>query len=310
MSNKYSVKLVSSRTGLSPQLIRTWEKRYQAITPERTPTGRRLYSESDLEKLMLLKRATQMGMAISNIASLSIEELYELVDKRSLSNINNDTLPADDSASYHLDQCMTSIIKSDYEGLESSLLNASTSLGQQVVVEKVIHPLLTQIGEMWHKGEIKIAQEHMASSIIRSMLGSMLISGKIASNGPTLLVTTPPGQLHEFGALISAVTAVSLGWRVIYLGPSLPVEEIADSVLKHKADALALSITIVDKKSNFEIDLRRLKKIIGNEYRVLVGGQGAGYYQQTVTEINAKLVDDLDDLKKKLSDLRPTGNPV
>lgn len=300
MDNKYTVKLISDRTGLSPQLIRTWEKRYKTISPIRTYTNRRMYSDDDLEKLMLLKRATNMGMPISTIAKLSIKELYELVDKRNIAEKAESIPSRDDSSDFHLNNCLTNIFEYDYSGLESSLLNASFSLGQQTLIEKVIHPLMNRTGELWLNGEFQISQEHMVSTIVRSLLGSMLVSGKTNSKGPILLVTTPNRQLHELGALMSAITAFSLGWQIIYLGPNLPVEEIANSIIKHRADAVALSITYPLNDSALNLDLQRFRKIINNQFPIIIGGQGAQNYADMINSIQAIYVKDLKELKMEL----------
>jgi len=305
MENKFTVKVVSIRTGLSPQLIRTWEKRYQAVTPQRTATNRRLYSKDDIEKLMLLKRGTSMGMAISTIAPLSIAELYELLDKRDIKDTDRPQESREDAADFHLIQCLKAIRAFDHANLESSLLNASSALGQQALVEKVLHPLLEQVGEDWLHGEMLVAQEHMASAVIRSILGSILVSGKISNEGPTLVVSAPSRQLHELGALMAAVTALSLGWRVIYLGPNLPVDEIAGAINAQKAAAVAMSITYPTNDAALEIDLERFRKMVGPELPVIIGGQGSHHYLKAIDAINAVHVENLAAFKELLSDWPP-----
>jgi len=304
MDNNFTVKLISDRTGLSPQLIRTWEKRYKAVIPVRTATNRRMYSENDLEKLMLLKRATTMGLAISTIAHLSIKELYELVDKRNITEKVNYLPGRDDATDFHLNNCLTNIINFDYTGLESSLLNASSSLGQQTLLEKVIQPLMYRTGELWFNGEFQIAQEHMVSTIIRSLLGSMLISGKTDSKGPILLASTPNRQLHELGALAAAITAMNLGWRAIFLGPNLPIEEIANSIIKHQADAVALGLTYPTNDSALNLDLQRFRKIIDADFPIIIGGSGAVHYLDVIRSIQAIYIKDLNKLKNELVNLR------
>lgn len=301
MENMFTVKVVSTRTGLSPQLIRTWEKRYQAVKPQRTATNRRLYSKDDLEKLILLKRATLMGMAISTIAGLSVAELYELLDKRDIDKTELPNGNRDEATGFHLDQCLKAVRSFDSATLESSLLNASSALGQQSLVEKVLHPLLEQVGEDWLHGEMLVAQEHMASAVIRSILGSLLVSGKISSDGPLLVVAAPSRQLHELGALMAAVTAVSLGWRVVYLGPNLPVDEIAGAVKTQKANAVAISITYPVNDSALKIDLERFRKIVGPELPVLIGGQGSKHYLDTIESIAGTHIADLEQFKEALN---------
>ena len=117
MENKYSIKAVSVKTGLTPHLIRMWERRYGVVSPYRTETNRRLYSEDDINKLMLLRRATMQGQHIGNIAGLSNEELIEILrvtePESSYSSVE-DT----DSAKYHLEQCLDSVKKLDSSNLE------------------------------------------------------------------------------------------------------------------------------------------------------------------------------------------------
>jgi DNA-binding transcriptional MerR regulator/methylmalonyl-CoA mutase cobalamin-binding subunit len=302
MENRLSLNLVSKRTGISPQLIRTWEKRYQAVTPQRSATNRRLYSDADLEKLLLLKRATAMGLAISAVANLSIEELHELVDRKVVGS-STDTPPplGNDAAGYHLENCLRAIGNFDYAGLESALLNASSALGSQQMVETVIHPLMEKTGAFWLSGEFKIAQEHMASTIVRSLLGNMLVSARSSVESPRLVATTPSHQMHELGALMSAVTATSLGWAAYYLGPNLPVEEVADAALRHNADAIALSITYPTTDPLLSTDLQRLRKIVGADIPILIGGQGADNFITCILEIGAIKVSDLSQLKTELA---------
>lgn len=302
MSNKFNIKVISNRTGLSPQLIRTWEKRYNAVEPDRSVSNRRLYSEQDLEKLILLKRATSMGIAISSVAQMSIEELYGLVDKRNIEEVVSDkNFVMEDAAEYHFKKCIEQIEKSDYSGLESALLNASSSLGQLTFIEDVIQPVMKYTGDCWFSGEVKIAQEHMVSSIVRSILGSILISGHTKGVGSTLLVTTPSRQQHELGALMSAVIALSLGWQVVYLGPDLPVEEIAQAAVKQKASTIALSLTYPANDPVLKTDLLRFKKIVGDRFKLIIGGRVADSYLDTIEEIDAVFVKDINALKEVLA---------
>ncbi|KAA3633278.1 MAG: MerR family transcriptional regulator [Calditrichaeota bacterium] len=303
MKNKYTVKMVSNRTGLSPQLIRAWESRYNAVKPERSATNRRMYSEIDLEKLILLKRATVMGLAISTIAHLSVEELYELLDKRTLTEdeFKTEKNKSNTAAHFHVERCLVDIKNFDYASLESNLLNASSALGQTSFIEKVVEPLMVKTGENWAKGDFQVCQEHMVSSIIRSILGSMLVSSRSESSGPIILITTPNKQIHELGALISALTAISLGWNTIYLGPNMPTEDIAKAAAMHQADVIALSITIAIGDAALDFELQKLRKIVGNDVSIIIGGQGALSYTDTFKKIHAVAVSNLNEFKEALN---------
>src|SRR5262245_25366803 len=75
----YPIRAVARRTGLTSHVIRVWEKRYGAVSPMRTPTNRRLYSDTDVERLRLLHQATLAGHSIGQIAQLPNERLQALV---------------------------------------------------------------------------------------------------------------------------------------------------------------------------------------------------------------------------------------
>ena len=61
----HSIKIVAQRTGLSSHVIRVWERRYDAVSPRRTETNRRLYSDGDIERLKLLGEATEIGHTLA-----------------------------------------------------------------------------------------------------------------------------------------------------------------------------------------------------------------------------------------------------
>jgi DNA-binding transcriptional MerR regulator/methylmalonyl-CoA mutase cobalamin-binding subunit len=306
MEHKHQMKIVARRTGLSPHLIRMWERRYQAVTPERTETGRRLYSDEDIERLALLRQATLAGETISQVANLSREELARLV-AASIDINPPSNMPAvadSDQAEYHLAQCLEMVKNLDSTNLEARLLRASVALGQQVFLEQVLQPLLVKTGDMWSDGSLKVAHEHLASAVIRSLLGSMFVSMHSDTAGPLILTTTPIGQLHEFGALMVSVIASSIGWKSIYLGPNLPAEDIAAAVEQRQADAVAISIVYPPDDPHVELELKKLSRLLGSRTRILVGGRAAEGYRKTIDNIKAVMVSDLTDLKRTLNQLR------
>jgi DNA-binding transcriptional MerR regulator/methylmalonyl-CoA mutase cobalamin-binding subunit len=300
------MKIVARRTGLSPHLIRIWERRYQAVNPERADTGRRLYSDEDIERLALLRQATLAGETISQIANLSREELARLVASSPDLDTMADPPPIidDNQVEYHLNQAVEMIRNLDSANLEARLLRASVVLGQQVFLEKVLQPLLVKTGDLWSDGSLKVAHEHLASAVIRSLLGSMSVTMRSEDSGPLILTTTPISQLHEFGALMVSVIASSIGWRTMYLGPNLPAEDIAAAVAKGQASAVAISIVYPPDDPHLELELRKLHRMLGDKTRILVGGQSARAYSKTLDEINAVIVNDLADLKIELNNVR------
>jgi DNA-binding transcriptional MerR regulator/methylmalonyl-CoA mutase cobalamin-binding subunit len=280
-----------------------WEKRYGAVVPARTPTGHRLYTDEDIERLVLLSRATAAGESIGQIATLSREELARLVPPEELQRSASGQAEQADFE-YHLKLCQEAVENLDSTGLEARLLRASLSLGQQVFLEKVLHPLLQRTGDLWANGTLKVAHEHLASAVTRSLLGTMVVSGHNHGTGPIILCTTPSGQLHEFGALMAAVTAVSLGWQADYLGPNLPAEDIAAAVNQRRAAAVALSIAYPPDDDHLHLELRKLRQYLDDSIVLFAGGHAARAYRKTLAEIGAIRVEDLAGLRKRLTQSR------
>jgi len=300
----YPIRIAAKKTGMSPHLIRMWERRYSAVTPRRTSTGRRLYSDEDIERLVLLRRATLEGQSISQIADLNPDQLRELISKDVEDSVDKDKNFERMSIENHLKLCLQAIKNMDAVGLENRLLRASVSLDQRVFLEELLHPLMEMIGRMWADGHLQVAHEHLASAVIRSLLGEMYLHNNSGDSNPLLLSTSPYGQLHEFGALMVSVIAASEGWRTIYLGPSMPVDDIADTAISRGADAITLSLVYPENDPEIIRELRRLRKMIGTDIQIVAGGRAITTYTDVLDEIGATRINKLSDLRRELTLIR------
>ncbi len=166
-----AIRTVVRRTGLSPHVIRIWEKRYKAVEPERIGTNRRPYSDEHIERLALLRELTQAGHGISRVAKLSTEELREMT-KHSASQNGKTPLPSTtDAQPTCLDECIAAVQSLASRRLNETLKRAATELGFQGLLQRVIAPLAQSIGELWRSGSITAAHERFDSAIIRVFLG-------------------------------------------------------------------------------------------------------------------------------------------
>ena len=304
MEHGHPIRVVARRTGISPHLIRMWERRYSAITPQRTVTGRRLYNDDEIERLILLRRATLEGQSIGQIARLSREQLLALIpDYRTPAEAEPDRR-AEATVDQHLNLCLQSMRDLDAAGLETRLLRASVALGQRTFLDRLLHPLLEITGEMWSDGRLKVAHEHLASAVVRSLLGTMYLSNTADSTDPLLISTTPVGQRHEFGALMASVAAATGGWRTLYLGPNLPAEDIIEAADSRGASALALSVVYPTDDPQLPAELRKLQLLNDRRLPLLVGGRAAKAYEPVLTEIGARRIGGLVDLRGELEALK------
>ncbi|MGB5849513.1 MAG: MerR family transcriptional regulator [Ignavibacteriaceae bacterium] len=303
---KYPIKVVSQMTGLSVFVIRAWEKRYNVVVPQRTETNRRLYSEKDIEKLMLLNEAVHGGHNISGVASLTIDELRSVLEhKRNTSTVmNSSSVEISSDVNLIIDNAIEAIKAYDDKALETLLLKSSAKMSQPQLIENLIIPLVYKIGDMWHEGSIRIANEHLASAVIRSFLSNLIEQHIHSDSAPIIISATPRGQDHELGALIVGVVAASAGWKVIYLGPNLPIEEIAAVTENLEARVIALSIVYPNDDPQLRKDLLNLKKMLQENISLIVGGRAANGYIDVLDGIGAIIVKDTKQLRVELEALR------
>lgn len=296
-TEEFPIRVVARRTGLSPHVIRAWERRYKVVEPQRSGTNRRVYSAADVEKLNLLQAAITSGHSIGRVATLSLEELRSMV-----ASTRADSPPS--VKSKFVEACLSAVQSLDARQLESELAHANLALGHVGLTQKVIAPLLDRIGELWRSGDLPVAQEHMASSVIRSTLGAMRESFDLPESAARIVVTTPAGQLHEFGALLAANAAGSEGWRVTYLGPNLPAAEIAGAAKATGAKVVALSVIYPPNDPHLSVALRDLRRLLGSDVALIIGGRAARSYGNVMEEIGAMHIEDLSTFRSQLERLR------
>ena len=304
----HPMRVVARRTGLSSHVIRIWERRHQAVEPIRTQTNRRLYSDADVERLKLLHQATGYGHSISQIARFSTNQLESLIADDAYSAtrpvpIQNSAADPQNPESY-VDEVLAAVRNMDPRTLEAVLFRAEVGVGRNKLFSQVIEPLMQQIGELWSNGDLRIANEHMATSAIRSFIGGLENTTLSSSKGPAIVIATPAGEWHEIGALLVSLTAAGAGWSVVYLGANLPAEEIAAVALEHRARAVALSMIYGDNGDHhLGAELRKLRRALGAETAILVGGRGAQQNLDILDGIEAEVLTGLDVLGTRLESL-------
>ena len=304
----HSIKVVVRRTGLSAHVIRVWEKRYQAVVPARTETNRRLYSDEDIARLQWLQQAVQAGQSIGRIAHLPTDELVNLVHAEqaaaSLAQRATDGEDKEKDPGEFLERALVAVQKLDTVSLENQLVRASIALSQRHLLEAVVQPLMERVGQMWQEGTLRIADEHLASAVVRSFIGNLRASFQVSAAAPHLVATTPAGQLHEIGALLASVVATSEGWNSTFLGPNLPAEEIAGAAAQKDAKAVLLSIVYPGDDPQLGGELVKLRRLLGDDMALLAGGRAARQYQRFLDQAGAVTPANLSELRDSLNALR------
>ncbi|MBX3175051.1 MAG: cobalamin-dependent protein [Gemmatimonadaceae bacterium] len=297
----HPVRLVAQRTGLTPDVLRAWERRYAAVTPQRTAGGQRVYTEADLRRLTLLARAARSGHQIGGLVPLSNEELTRLIESderesRTRSGLGAET-PAVES---FLSTALIAVEEFDGARLEQTLRAAVLRMPAEEALDEVVAPLLFTIGSLWHRGQLSPANEHLATTTIRRVLHWMTDPAAAPAGAPTIVIGTLANQLHELGAMLAATTAAGNGWRVAYLGPNLPAAELARAAQFAKADCVALSIVYPVDDPALASELRALRELLPPKVALVVGGSGASAYGPVLSDIGADTISSLGTLRQWL----------
>lgn len=312
---RYPVRLVALRTGLSPHALRAWERRYRVVTPTRSEGGQRLYTDLDIERLLRLRRLTERGHAIGRIASLPLDELARLEDHIPAEQLEPRRLgapgPGADPLSRdgvgNADSVVAAALQAtrrlDTVELQAVLEQAAVTRGVPRFIDHVVAPLLQRIGHGWSERSVTVAQEHMATAVIRRVLGWLVRVYQVRGVAPTLVIATPPHHAHELGALMAAASAAAEGWSVTYLGPDLPVTDLVTAVRQSGAQAVGISAVHQPPGGDLLGALRETRAGIPGDVALLVGGTAAVQARDAVEAAGCRVVESLAELRAVLARL-------
>lgn len=256
---KYTIKTVSARTGIRSVTLRAWERRYEVLNPQRADNRYRQYSDRDIEILRWLKDRVDNGIPISAAAS----ELKKMAKKGEWADIiPSGVVPQSGQpawpAQYYAEQLYRVLLKHDEMRAGELLQEALASFGLISTFMEVVTPCLVEIGEAWYRGSILVTTEHFASVFLRGKLLTMLQSFPVRRSAPSILIGGAPGEQHEIGSMMMAVLLRSEGFRVEYLGPDIPLDDLADYAKTEKPKMIILSATT----ETAALELRSMQALI------------------------------------------------
>jgi len=295
----FTIKAVAARTGLSTHTIRAWERRYGVLSPQRTETNRRLFTLEDVERLSLLKKATDMGHAIGAVAGLTNRELQFLCAPAQ-TVLHESTL----------ELCLQAVERLDATELRRLLTAQANEFGLRRVVDETVVPLLRQAGSKWHEGTWSIAHEHLASAVVRAFIDEVRLRMQPDPRARRIVACTLAGQMHEFGALLAALEAVLSGWNATFLGASLPPTDVAEAVNRLGADALAVSLSLPIDAESAERQLTEIRANVGPSVSLIVGGPAVERLRPCLERVGALVVPTLGDLRTVLGSLSGAPRPA
>ena len=247
---------LSRRSGVSPELLRAWERRYDLLRPTRSAGGLRLYTAADLERVRAMQRHLAEGLAAAEAAALA-----------SRSGEQAPSAVALDDLRFELEDALLAFDEPRAQTIADSLFAVATV---DSVLSKVFVPYLHDLGEGWERGEVSVAQEHFASSVVRGRLLG-LARGWDRGLGPRVLLACAPEEQHDLGLICFGLALRERGWRIGYLGADTPIDSIAGAALAFAPEFVVLSAVTGERFRAKANELRELAKAT----RLCLGGAGA-----------------------------------
>jgi DNA-binding transcriptional MerR regulator len=269
---------LSRRSGVSPELLRAWERRYDLLRPTRSAGGLRLYSAADLESVRAMQRHLAEGLAAAEAAVLASRSAELAPSAVALDDLRRE-----------LEGALLAFDEPRAQTIVDSLLSAAML---DTVLSGVVLPYLHDLGEGWERGEVSVAQEHFASSVLRGRLLG-LARGWDRGLGPRVLLACAPGEQHDLGLICFGLALRERGWRIGYLGADTPIDSVASAALAFAPEFVVLSAVTAERFRAKANELRGLAKA----RRLCLGGAGsAADVGVDALELNGDPVDEADRL--------------
>ena len=242
---KYTIKTVCVQTGIRAVTLRAWERRYEVLNPHRSENRYRLYSERDVAVLRWIKNRVDSGMPISSVVNELRSLMRNGLPPEAVPTVPVATpVPTSASPDRYVPQLYQALV-SHNEGIAGDIFREIQSTFDLVTIfQKIIVPCMVEIGMAWYRGDIRITTEHFASAFVRGKLLTMFQAYPSRRNMPNILVGCGPEEQHEIGSLMLSVMLRSSGFRVEYLGPDIPLDDLAEYARYEHPDMVVLTASM------------------------------------------------------------------
>jgi methanogenic corrinoid protein MtbC1 len=268
---KYTIKAVCARTGMRAVTLRAWERRYDLLTPFRSDNRYRLYSERDVGILRWVKSRVDSGLSISS----AVAELRGMRKSSRWPEPVPSIEPITPRKGAHppaqfATDLYTALVAQDEAATDGVLREVYAVFDVTTVCLEIITPALVEIGEAWHRGDIRIATEHFASNYLKGKVIALLQAYPNRRNAPFIMVGCAPTEQHEIGGLMVSVLLRREGYRVEYLGQDVPIEDLVDYAHYEHPAMICLAATI----EHSALEMTRVQERLGKVCPETVFGYG------------------------------------
>ena len=241
---------LAARTGVTPALLRAWERRYGVLDPGRSAGGYRLYDDADAARVLAMKQLVAGGVSPAQAAPLALAETGPAAVEGE----------ADAALAAALERFDNAAAQTAFDVLLARYAVAT-------LVADIVLPYLAELGERWARGEATVGQEHFATALLRARLLG-LGQGWDRGNGPYAVLACPGGERHDIGLVGFGLLLRSLGWRIAFLGADTPAPSVADAAARLDAAAVVLGLTLRGRRPS-------VRAYAPPGVPIAVGGRGA-----------------------------------
>ena len=294
----YPIRITSRMTGIEPGTLRMWERRYGFPRPARTGGGSRLYSEGDVQALLLIARAIEEGYRAGDVVGRSLPELERLFSAPPTASRSG---PAS-GTSPTVDSLITALLRDDISTLHADLRHVAVLLGPKRFVTDVAHPASIRVGELWEAGELEVRHEHLFSASLSTQLRMLLGAYEDRSSGPAVLLATLPGESHGLGLDMIALYLAVHGATPRLLGIDAPSDQIVKAARGYDVAAVGLSVMPSCDPVTTAEGVRVLLAELPRRIALWIGGGGARKLH--LTDDGLSMVTSWPDLDAALARLR------
>ncbi len=264
-----SIRVVSRMTAIEPDTLRMWERRYGFPKPERRKGGSRVYAPSDVEALLLIRRALASGYRPGEVVGRSVEELHRLFDAGAR------TTPEAAGSGPTVDAALHALANDDVVALRAALRRAADILEPRKFVTDFAHPASVRVGELWAAGAIDVRHEHVFTASLSSQLNLLLSRFEDVARRHTVLLTSLPGESHSLGLEMIAVVLASSHVTPRILGIDTPPAQIVAAVRAYGCDAVGLGIMPPVDVKKVSAQIEWMLTELPRRVPVWAGGAGA-----------------------------------
>jgi DNA-binding transcriptional MerR regulator/methylmalonyl-CoA mutase cobalamin-binding subunit len=265
----YSIRVASRLTGVSSDTLRMWERRYGFPKPVRNGAQVRVYTDADIERLVLVSRALKAGFRSGEVIHRSTEDLRGiLASSARIETENEQRTPT-------IDSLLGRLMADDPDGLRDELRRSVALLGPRQFLTDVAAPLVERVGESWAAGRIAVRHEHLLSEVLSSQLRLLSSAYDDRQSGPVALLAGFTDEQHGLGLHMVALYLALEGVTPRLLGVNTPPDQLAEAAIALSVQVVGVSISSSSDIVVTEAHLRRLLSALPDEMPVWLGGRNA-----------------------------------